>query len=117
MLASVMPLFRPRIREIESARILLQSLSNRNLFFCAITFVRRANEMRFHMLAANQKLIAMMREAGIATHLYTNDADQNLCLRGKGGEDLPFRALRRPNKVAVHDHRKSNYTWKVRMKH
>ena len=39
------------------------------------------------MLAANQKLIAMMREAGIATHLYTNDADQNLCLRGKGGED------------------------------
>ena len=29
----------------------------------------RANEMRFHMLVSNQKFIAMMQEAGIATYL------------------------------------------------
>lgn len=83
MLASVMPLCCPRIREIESARSLLHSLSNRNLFFCAVTFVRRANGMRFYMLVANQKSIAMTRESGITTYLYTNDADQNLASRSQ----------------------------------
>jgi len=49
----------------------------------------RASEMRFHMLVANQKLVAMMREAGIATYLYTNDADQNFAYDLKAGKIIP----------------------------
>jgi len=37
----------------------------------------RASAMRFHMTLASQKFISMMQDAGIATYLYTNDAEQS----------------------------------------
>jgi hypothetical protein len=46
----------------------------------------RATEMRFHMQVANQRLIAMMQQAGIATYLYTNDADQHFAYDLKAGK-------------------------------
>ena len=39
----------------------------------------RASAMRFHMTVASERFISMMQDAGIATYLYTNDAEQSLC--------------------------------------
>jgi hypothetical protein len=45
----------------------------------------RASAVRFHMIVANEKLISVMREAGIATCQYTNDAEQNFAYDVKAG--------------------------------
>jgi len=54
-----------------------------------IVHSERASEMLFHMQVANQKLISMMQQAGIATYLYTNDADQKFAYDLKAGKIIP----------------------------
>jgi hypothetical protein len=41
--------------------------------------------MRFHMALASQRILSMMQRAGIATYVYTNDADQNFVYDVKSG--------------------------------
>ncbi|MGB9235809.1 MAG: hypothetical protein WCC04_15475 [Terriglobales bacterium] len=48
----------------------------------------RASAMRFHMAMANEWLLSMLRRAGIATYIYTNDADQNFQYDVKVGKDV-----------------------------
>jgi hypothetical protein len=45
----------------------------------------RASAMRFRMILASREL-SMIRRAGIATYVYTNDADQNFAYDVKSGQ-------------------------------
>lgn len=49
----------------------------------------RASAMRFHMILAHQRGLAMVRRAGIATYVYTNDADQTFVYDMKAGQIVP----------------------------
>jgi hypothetical protein len=48
----------------------------------------RASTMRFRMILASREL-SMIRRAGIATYVYTNDADQNFVYDVKSGLIVP----------------------------
>ena len=48
----------------------------------------RASAMRFQMILASRQ-ISMVRRAGIATYVYTNDADQNFVYDVKTSQVVP----------------------------
>jgi hypothetical protein len=54
----------------------------------------RATAMRFHMVLADQREVSMMRHAGFATFVYTDDADQKFAYDVKAGQvlDTPDKA-------------------------
>jgi hypothetical protein len=47
---------------------------------------QRASLMRFHMILASQRELSMVRRAGIAIYVYTNDADQSFVYDVKAGQ-------------------------------
>ena len=47
----------------------------------------RASAMRFHMMLANQQWLSLLRRAGIATVVYTDDADQRFVYDVKSGSE------------------------------
>ena len=56
----------------------------------------RASAMRFRMILASREL-SMIRRAGIATYIYTNDADQSFVYDVKVGQIVTQQATQAHN--------------------